>query len=162
MWSLTKIGHLKRREKVLTNKVKQKRTEKTLYEKVGGHEFFARLVEGFYDRVEGDPVLRPLYPKREDGMQAARDHLAMFLSQYWGGPPVYNETRGAPMLRARHLPFRIGVSERDAWFGHMKAAVEESGVSDEIETELLDYFDKAATHLINDHNLSIVPSPAVR
>lgn len=139
--------------------MQQKRTEKTLYEQVGGHEFFARLVNGFYDRVEGDAVLRPLYPQGEEGMLAAREHLAMFLSQYWGGPPVYNETRGAPMLRARHLPFRIGAAERDAWFGHMKAAVEESGVSEEIAAELLDYFDRAATHLINDHDLNIVPSP---
>ena len=129
-----------------------------LYDKVGGYEFFARLVDGFYCRVEGDPVLRPLYPQGEDGMRAAREHLAMFLSQYWGGPPVYNETRGAPMLRARHLPFRIGMAERDAWFGHMKAAVEESGVSEEIAAELLDYFDKAATHLINDQDLNIVAS----
>ena len=129
-----------------------------MYERVGGHEFFVRLVNGFYDRVEEDPVLRPLYPPGEQGMRAAREHLAMFLSQYWGGPPVYNETRGAPMLRARHLPFRIGEAERDAWFGHMKDAVEESGVSDEIAAELLDYFDRAATHLINDRDLSIVPS----
>ena len=138
--------------------MQQERTEKTLFEKVGGHEFFVRLVDGFYDRVEEDPVLRPLYPDGEQGMLAAREHLAMFLSQYWGGPPVYNETRGAPMLRARHLPFRIGVTERDAWFGHMKAAVEESGVSDEIATELLDYFDRAATHLVNDQDLTIIPS----
>ena len=129
-----------------------------MYERVGGHEFFVRLVDGFYDRVEEDPVLRPLYPQGEQGMRLAREHLAMFLSQYWGGPPVYNETRGAPMLRARHLPFRIGLPERDAWFGHMKDTVEESGVSDEIASELLDYFDKAATHLINDQDLNIVAS----
>lgn len=129
-----------------------------MYERVGGDEFFVQLVDAFYNRVEGDPVLRPLYPQGEQGMLAAREHLALFLSQYWGGPPVYNETRGAPMLRARHLPFRIGVVERDAWFGHMKAAVEESGVSEEIAAELLDYFDRAATHLINDQGLTIVPS----
>lgn len=129
-----------------------------MYERVGGHEFFVQLVDAFYDRVEEDPVLQPLYPDGEQGMLAAREHLAMFLSQYWGGPPVYNETRGAPMLRARHLPFRIGVTERDAWFGHMKAAVEQSGVSEEIATELLDYFHRAATHLINDQDLTIIPS----
>ena len=129
-----------------------------MYEKVGGDEFFVQLVDAFYNRVEGDPVLRPLYPQGEEGMRAAREHLAIFLSQYWGGPPVYNETRGAPMLRARHLPFRIGVVERDAWFGHMKDAVEESGVSEEIAKELLNYFDKAATHLINDQDLNIVSS----
>lgn len=129
-----------------------------MYERVGGDEFFVQLVDAFYNRVEGDPVLRPLYPQGEQGMLAAREHLALFLSQYWGGPPVYNETRGAPMLRARHLPFRIGVAERDAWFGHMKDAVEESDVSDEIAKELLNYFDKAATHLINDQDLNIVSS----
>lgn len=129
-----------------------------MYERVGGHEFFVRLADTFYNRIEGDPVLRPLYPQGEQGMLAAREHLALFLSQYWGGPPVYNETRGAPMLRARHLPFRIGVAERDAWFGHMKDAVEESDVSDEIAKELLNYFDKAATHLINDQDLNIVSS----
>ena len=129
-----------------------------LYDQVGGHEFFASLVDRFYDLVEKDQILRPLYPQGEEGMQAAREHLALFLSQYWGGPPVYNEMRGAPMLRARHLPFQIGVAERDAWFKHMKAAVEQSGVEEEIATELLDYFDRAATHLINDQDLTIIPS----
>ncbi len=117
----------------------------TLYERVGGDDFFHDLVGRFYQEVEADPVLRPLYP---EDLQPARFHLAEFLVQYWGGPRRYNELRGHPRLRMRH-PFPIGSAERNAWFRHMSEAVAASGASPEDAKELIAYFDMAATSLVN-------------
>lgn len=121
----------------------------TMYERVGGAEWFVALVERFYAAVGTDEVLRPLYPADTDAFQAAADHLCGFLIQYWGGPAEYSARRGHPRLRMRHGGFRIGAAERDAWYGHMADAVAAGGLVAEDEAEMLAYFDMAATHLIN-------------
>jgi hemoglobin len=118
----------------------------TLYERVGGDAFFHALVDRFYQAVAGDPLLRPIYP---DDLVPGAFNLAEFLVQYWGGPPRYNARRGHPRLRMRHMPFRIGRAERDAWLRHMTEAVNESGVPKEVADELVAYFDMASTMLIN-------------
>jgi hemoglobin len=118
----------------------------SLFARVGGHHFFAALVDHFYDAVEADAVLRPLYPT---DLSPSRQHLALFLAQYWGGPPTYNEQRGHPRLRMRHVPFAIGQPERDAWLAHMQAAVAASPATDADKQALNEYFASAATSLIN-------------
>ena len=117
-----------------------------VYDSVGGERFFVDLVERFYELVEAEPVLRPLYP---DDLSRGKDHLAQFLAQYWGGPPNYSAQFGDPRLRMRHAPFVIGRPERDAWFTHMATVVRDSGLDAEVEQEMLDYFDTASTHMIN-------------
>ena len=64
-----------------------------------------------------------MYPSRDLG--PAEEHLRLFLMQYWGGPATYNELRGHPRLRMRHVHFRIGEAERDAWLRHMRTALDE-------------------------------------
>ena len=126
----------------------------TVYEVVGGQNFFDGLVDSFYDAVETDPVLRPLYPK---DLRPSRARLAGFLAQYWGGPPRYSETRGHPRLRMRHMPFAIGWAEREAWMEHMTAALDAARVADgtggavptEIRALMFEHFDNAATFLVN-------------
>jgi hemoglobin len=113
------------------------------------------LVDRFYARVEHDPVLRPIYP---EDLEPGKRGLALFLGQYWGGPPAYSEARGQPMLRARHLPFAIDTPERDAWVSHMSTAVREGGLSPDDEAEFLTYVERAATHMINQHPLGLGPS----
>ena len=87
-----------------------------LFDRVGGDSFLMALVERFYLGVVGDPLLRPLYP--EDLTRFRRSIWPSFWSQYWGGPPTYNEVRGHPRLRMRHVPFVTGPAERDAWLRH--------------------------------------------
>jgi len=118
----------------------------TLYERVGGEPFFVLLVERFYAGVEADALLRPLYPSE---LERPKRRLALFLMQYWGGPHTYNEERGHPRLRMRHLRFRIGRAEREAWLTHMRAAVENSGASQTDTQLLLEYFESAASSLMN-------------
>jgi hemoglobin len=117
-----------------------------LYDRVGGSAWFDALTRRFYAAVEGDSVLRPLYP---EDLGPPREHLCAFLIQYWGGPPDYSAARGHPRLRMRHMGFRVGVAERDAWYRHMAESVVAGGLSAEDEAEMLDYFAMAATHLIN-------------
>jgi len=125
----------------------------TLYDAVGGLPFFERLVDAFYEGVMPDPVLGPLYPP--DDIAGAKRRLSLFLAQYWGGPHTYMEERGHPMLRMRHMPFRIGATERDHWLLHMAAAVERCTQPGEIRDMLMGYFVPAAEHLRNDAALNI-------
>jgi hemoglobin len=133
-------------------------TAPTLYVRVGGQPFFDALVDHFYDGVEGDAVLLPLYPDPDD-LAGARRRLALFLGQYWGGPTTYLEERGHPKLRMRHLPFHVGPRERDHWLMHMAAAVEVTcrrfDLPDDVVTEMMTYFTRAAEHLRNDTGLPI-------
>lgn len=119
---------------------------RTLYEAVGGDTTFVSLVDAFYRGVENDPRLRPLYP---EDLAASRQHLALFLIQYFGGPQTYMETRGHPRLRMRHVPFVIGREERNAWVEHMSAAVDEVAVEEPYRSAMLKYFSDAATFLMN-------------
>jgi hemoglobin len=119
---------------------------RTVYDAAGGADTFRQLVDRFYDGVEGDPLLRPLYP---DDLGESRRRLSLFLMQYFGGPSTYSEQRGHPRLRMRHFPFAIGQAERDAWMRHMRAAVETTDLSDDVRLVLLDYFERAATFMIN-------------
>jgi hemoglobin len=123
-----------------------------LFDRVGGESFFVELVDHFYLGVAGDPLLRPLYP--EDMTESAQ-HLALFLMQYWGGPATYNDQRGHPRLRMRHVPFVIGPAESAAWLRHMDAAVAHmreatpTKLSETDAEELRAYFAMAARSLIN-------------
>jgi hemoglobin len=133
----------------------------TLYDLVGGEAFFRRLVDRFYDDVADDPVLLRLYPEAPD-LTGARERLALFLVQYWGGPPTYSERRGHPRLRMRHLRFHIGREERDRWLAHMTAAVEQvtaelpdPRLAAAVAEALLGYFGPAAEQLRNDTGLPI-------
>jgi hemoglobin len=105
-------------------------------------------VNAFYDHVETDEQLRPMYP--EDLTESKR-HFELFLEQYWGGPKTYAEERGHPRLRMRHAPFRITKSARDAWLDAMSAAMGtvRSRLSDEQFIELHSYFEMAAHQMRN-------------
>jgi hemoglobin len=121
--------------------------EVTFFEAVGGEETFRRLVHRFYEGVAADPILRPLYP--EEDLEPAEERLRLFLIQYWGGPRTYGERRGHPRLRMRHAPFPIGGPERDAWLTHMRAAVDELELSEQLDKMLWDYLLMAANSMIN-------------
>lgn len=118
----------------------------SVFEAVGGTPWFVELIDRFYSAVESDLLLRPLYP---EDLSESREHMVLFLQQYWGGPTTYSEQRGHPRLRMRHAPFVITSAERDAWLKHMADAVRSGNLEPELEQQMLDYFEMAATHLIN-------------
>lgn len=122
--------------------------EEPLFDQVGGEAFFTRLVDAFYEAVESDETLRPMYP---EDLTDARRHLTLFLVQYWGGPRTYQEERGHPRLRMRHAPFRVTKTARDAWLAAMGGALlsVRDELSDEQMEELTSYFTMAANQLRN-------------
>jgi hemoglobin len=119
----------------------------TLYDAAGGMAFFEALIGRFYDGVEADPVLRPLYP--EPDLAGARHRLTLFLAQYWGGPTTYDRERGHPRLRMRHFPFAIGPRERDAWLGRMRDAIAATNPPPDVAARLSAYFEMAAEAMRN-------------
>ncbi|HUY16079.1 MAG TPA: globin [Acidimicrobiales bacterium] len=122
--------------------------EETLFEQVGGVPFFERLVNAFYDAVELDETLRPMYP---EDLTEPRRHLTLFFVQYWGGPRTYQEERGHPRLRMRHVPFRITKGARDAWLVAMGRALDSvrDQLTDEQYEEMTAYFLMAANQMRN-------------
>ena len=124
-------------------------TEPTsIFDAVGGAPWFEKMIDRFYDAVETDLVLRPMYP---DDLTDSRDHMVKFLSQYWGGPTTYSEERGHPRLRMRHAPFVITAAAKDVWLHHMLAAVRAGDLHPELEQRMVEYFETAATHMVNHH-----------
>lgn len=117
------------------------------YAEVGGAPVFHRIVRRFYEQVAEDEVLRPLYP--EEDLGPAEERLRLFLEQYWGGPRTYSEQRGHPRLRMRHVPFKIGPIERDAWLRCMRIAVDEEGLAPEHREQLWHYLQYAAASMQN-------------
>jgi hemoglobin len=120
---------------------------RSLYDRAGGTPFFEALVARFYEGVEGDPLLRPVYPEAD--LAPARHRLTLFLIQYWGGPTTYNDERGHPRLRMRHAPFAIGPLERDRWLVHMRAAIAALAPPADVADELQRYVVMAADAMRN-------------
>jgi hemoglobin len=107
------------------------------YELLGGEAAVRRLIDRFYDLMDETPelfVIRKLHPQ---DLAGSREKLFMFLSGWLGGPQLYVERHGHPRLRARHLPFAIGVAERDAWIACMKQAMEECEIEEGMREWLL-------------------------
>ena len=126
----------------------------SIYEQVGGEEFFTDLVDNFYQGVSADPILRPMYP--EGDLSEAKEKLRLFLIQYWGVPETYSAKRGHPRLRMRHAPFQIDEAAKAAWLKHMQSAlnfaVSKHDSSDEIHGAIGDYFQMASYAMVNSPN----------
>ncbi|MBP0596802.1 group II truncated hemoglobin [Herbaspirillum sp. LeCh32-8] len=109
----------------------------TTFDLIGGAEKLREMVDRFYDLMDLEPEfagIRAMHPPSLDG---SREKTYMFLSGWTGGPNLYIEQYGHPRLRMRHLPFPIGVSERDQWLRCMTWAMQDVGLSDELMKRLL-------------------------
>lgn len=117
-----------------------------IYAQIGSDGPFYALVDHFYAGVDADPVLRPLYPS---DLTHAKQHLAWFLIQRFGGPTRYGDERGHPRLRMRHIPFRIGPEESAAWLRHMGGALDAVPEFALFRADLDRYFTESAAFMIN-------------
>jgi len=118
----------------------------TIYKEIGSDKPFTELVDVFYTQVEADPVLRPLYPA---DLTMPKKYLVMFLIQRMGGPTTYSDERGHPRMRARHMPFKIGLIEKNAWMNNMNTALESVAEFKKHKTVLQKFFEEFATFMIN-------------
>lgn len=121
--------------------------DQTLYDLVGGHTTFAALISAFFDEVRADPVVAPIYPA--DDWEGAEKRLLLFYEQLWGGPPSYSESRGAPLLKMRHMAYSISPCVSEAWISCMSRAVDRINLPESAAEELRDYAVRAARYLIN-------------
>jgi hemoglobin len=108
----------------------------TAFNLVGGDAAVRRLVDRFYDLMDLEPTYRELRALHATTLDQARDKLHWFLCGWLGGPQHYLERFGHPRLRARHLPFSIGILERDQWMACMKQAMRDVGLETTLATRL--------------------------
>lgn len=123
-----------------------------VWERLGGEaggasEAILALVDAFYEGVPSDPHLGPMYPK--DDLVGAKERLALFLLQRFGGPALYAEKRGHPRLGMRHSPFSIGPAARDAWLARMRHALDATPALAPVRAELDAFFEGVAVFLQN-------------
>jgi hemoglobin len=123
----------------------------TAFELVGGEARVRELIDRFYDLMDLEPelaALRALHPASLDG---SRDKFFWFLCGWLGGPDHYISRFGHPRLRARHLPFAIGTSERDQWLRCMAWAMEDVGLAEPLRQRLLQSFFETADWMVNQN-----------
>ncbi|HXJ43677.1 MAG TPA: globin [Bryobacteraceae bacterium] len=112
-----------------------------------GTEGFERLVAAFYRQIPDDPILGPMYPKED--LAGAERRLRDFLIFRFGGPQHYLENRGHPRLRMRHAPFPVDAAARNRWMEIMTAALLETGLPNEVNGMLWEFFNSVATAMMN-------------
>ncbi|MBL8481943.1 MAG: group II truncated hemoglobin [Rhodocyclaceae bacterium] len=121
----------------------------TPYEALGGADTVRRLVDTFYRHMDELPEaygIRKLHPP---DLAGSAQKLFMFLSGWLGGPQLFIERYGHPRLRARHLPFPIGVAERDQWLHCMQLAMDECIADADLRARLFKALSDLADHMRN-------------
>lgn len=123
----------------------EERTE-TIYEAIGGAETVERLVQAFYKRVAKHPLLKPIFP---EDLTETKYKQRLFLTQFFGGPPLYLQERGHPRLRWRHLPFPITPERARAWLDCMNEAIDEAGIEEPYASMIFERLTVVAGQMVN-------------
>lgn len=121
----------------------------TLYEAIGGAPAVRSIVEHFYPKVQADPLLGPIFP---EDITPVKEKQYLFLTQFFGGPPLYSEQYGHPMMRARHLPFPVTPKRADAWLNCMARALAETDIPEPLHAVILERLSGPAYHFINSED----------
>jgi len=121
----------------------------TAFDLVGGEAGVRALVDRFYDLMDLEPAYRELRAAHGDTLEQARDKLNWFLCGWLGGPQHYVARFGHPRLRARHLPFAIGIRERDQWLACMHQAMQELAIHPQLIERLNESFFNTADWMRN-------------
>ena len=121
----------------------------TPYAMIGGEQTLLNLVDRFYFYMDTLPEVHGIRAIHQHNLSSAKDKLFKFLSGWLGGPNLFIEEFGHPMLRARHLPFVIGESERDQWMLCMNKALAELAMDSQLKINIQNALQQLATHMIN-------------
>jgi len=121
----------------------------TAYELIGGEKGVRELVNRFYDIMDELEEVKGLRDMHAKSLKGSREKLFLFLSGWLGGPDLYVRQYGHPRLRARHMPFSIGVTERDQWMHCMNRAMEETGMDEHLRKILGEALWKTADFMRN-------------
>lgn len=129
--------------------IEEKPAFNTHFEWIGGEACIQGLVTRFYDLMDLEPAYQILRAAHGTQLDDARQKLFWFLCGWLGGPQHYEQRFGHPRLRARHMPFKIGLVERDQWLACMDQAMTETQVPPELHTKLTEAFFKTADWMRN-------------
>jgi hemoglobin len=121
------------------------------FEWIGGEDKVKALVERFYDLMDLEARYAALRAVHGSELERARQHLFWFLCGWLGGPQHYTDRFGHPRLRMRHMPFKIGVLERDQWLACMDQAMGEVVVPEDLRSRLRNSFFQTADWMRNTH-----------
>lgn len=126
--------------------------KQNIYEVIGGIDKVDELVDRFYDLMALEPQFGELRSMHPQDLSVSREKLKFFLTGWMGGPDIYSPKYGHPMLRARHLPFKIGLAERNQWLACMYRALEECGIEGDVAKQLEESFFNTANWMRNQPN----------
>jgi len=121
----------------------------TPYQRIGGEPAIRSLVTRFYELMDELPeayATRKIHP---EDLTHSGDKFVMFLSGWLGGPDLYVEKFGHPMLRRRHLPFPIEQREHDEWLMCMRMAMAEAIADEALRDLLYRALEPIAAHMMN-------------
>ncbi len=122
----------------------------TPFARIGGADGIDRLVEAFYARMDSLPEAATIRAMHADDLSATKEVLKSYLGEWMGGPKLYSAVRGHPRLRMRHIRFRIGEDERDAWLDCMRGALDEVVADRALREDLFTNLRKLADWMRND------------
>jgi hemoglobin len=117
----------------------------SLYQQIGAAKL-REIVQTFYPLVKADPLLTDLFP---ENLSETMNKQEAFLSGFLGGPPLYHQTYGHPMLRGRHMKFKITIERARAWFECFSQAVNAVDLEPETRIELLEVVGRVAAAMVN-------------
>jgi len=118
----------------------------TIFEAIGGQQTVDKIIESLYKHIGEHEKLIPIFP---DDLQESARKQRLFLTQFFGGPPLYLQDRGHPMLKRRHLEFEITPERRDAWLACMHKALHEAKVEEPYLTAIFERLSMTADHMVN-------------
>jgi hemoglobin len=121
-------------------------TRKPLFVELGGRENVEKVVDRFYDRIDDDLELRPIFPA---SMAVGRARQKLFLEEWLGGEPRYTTDVGPWQLRRRHAPFRVTEEGASRWIGHMEGALLDCGASAELASQIASFLRPVAFRMVN-------------
>ncbi|KQT08975.1 group II truncated hemoglobin [Ramlibacter sp. Leaf400] len=129
--------------------IQDKPPHETPFEWIGGEEKVRALVDRFYDLMDLEPGYAALRAAHGNTLENARQRLFWFLCGWLGGPQHYTDRFGHPRLRMRHMPFSIGIRERDQWLACMDQAMGDVGIDEKLRVRLRDSFFQTADWMRN-------------
>lgn len=129
------------------------RPHPTLFARIGGRAVVGQIIDTFYDRVQADPLLGPLFNHSERHNVVARDRQRRFFEEWLGGAPRYTDDEARPLmqgLQRRHYPFPITAQSAGRWLHHMSTSLRECGIGPDIVSEIMGRLAPMARRMVNE------------